>query len=192
MGAPGVEVGGDRRLGLAILCTSCGRLTLAPPLGPLPAPVLRWSALPLPEGWRWAVASIGAEGGNRIAPVCGRCAAGQHDEAPAWRTGGDASALPPVLSCPHCLAVAPIVRPVPAMAASWRDVPLPEGWAWTLTTIRGVAGVPDSLVPTCAICARLMAQDVDAFYLRRCKARDLHSIDGHALGGIRGLPVSEG
>ena len=185
-----LTVGRDRRLGLAWTCPACTGAGLAPPLGPVPIPVPSWSSLPLPPGWRWAVASIGEEG-NRIVGVCAACARAPHPDAVGWRAGGDLTALPPSLVCPHCFAVAPVVRPLPALAGAWQDVPIPEGWAWTCTTLVGAGTDPDALVPTCPTCARLMADDVDAFHVRRCRARDLYSIAGQSLGGPRGLPVHE-
>src|SRR5512137_384609 len=107
-------LGVDRKLGLALVCPSCGGLGASPALDPTPRAYPAWNALPLPRGWRWAVSSIDGptvQGqGNRIVALCSHCAHAEHDEAPGFLAGGDLSAIPPVMICPHCMAGHPVVR----------------------------------------------------------------------------------
>jgi hypothetical protein len=201
VGEPAILVGADRRLRGLLTCPGCGAHDCAP--AEFPSTLARWPDLPLPRGWRWAVAAIGVEGtgtGNVIVPLCPRCAGGRHVEPPGWRAGGDVTALPPVHVCPECLAVAPVVRPLPPIVASWLDVPLPEAWEWAASTARNPNGeaVGDVASPLCDRCvAAYTSKGEEGLSWRRCRARDLTEITdpetGAAvpLGGPRGLPVGE-
>lgn len=110
------------------------------------------------------------------------------------------AALPPVAVCPECLAVAPVVRPLPTIAASWLDVPLPEGWEWAASHARAPDGaiLGEIASPLCDRCiAAYQTKGEIGLSWRRCRARDLTEITDPetgntvALGGARGLPVGE-
>lgn len=178
-----LEVGTSLNLVPLEGCLSCG--TAGPVRAPLPERVRSWSDLPLPEGFSWAVAKIGTVSGNTIAPICHSCSSREHETVP-WRAGGDLSAFPRVMICPHCLKVAPVSRAIPPVVLKWPDLPVPEGWEWTELDM-DCDGIPEAFSVVCNFCIEAIDRSMDEFYLRRCKARDLMEYNGQRLGGNRGL-----